>query len=157
MADRLYAPVTELPARAAWLGPASARRSSYLSWFQHTVPPAEDGSDALVAVNLHDESPAFDPRVVRALAAGRLLISETLVPSRGLEPGIDYLEARDLDDLFLAVESAVQDPHAFRRVRLRGRRKAELFRASRVIGRLVGDLLRELPRTASGTGPVPTL
>ncbi len=144
VADSLYAPVADLPARAAWLGPGSARRVSYLSWFQHAEPPADDGEDAVVAVNLHDDSPAFDPRVTRALAAGRLLVSETLVPSRGLEPGIDYLEARDLDDLYLAVESAVQDPHAFRRVRLRGRRKAELFRASRVIGRLVGDLQLEL-------------
>ena len=146
VADRLYAAtLAELPARAAWLGPATPRRAAYLDWFEHAQEPAAEGTDALVAVNMHDESEAdFEPRAARALAEGRLLVSETLTPARGLEPGIDYLEARDLDDLFLAVESAVRDPHAFRRVRLRGHRKAELFRASRVTARLVEDLLLEL-------------
>ena len=151
VADRHYADV-DLPAGAAWLGPPTQRRSSYLSWFTHTAAPAEDGTEALVAVNMHDgDEPAFEPRVPRALARGRLVVSETLAPARGLEPGIDYLEAQDLDDLYLAVESAVLDPHAFRRVRLCGRRKAELFRSSAVIHRLVGDLLLELGRSASAS------
>jgi hypothetical protein len=146
VADRRFAAAdSELPEGAAWLGAPTPRRASYLSWFEHTREPAADGTDALVAVNLHDgDGPAFEPRAAAALAAGRLLVSETLVPARGLEPGIDYLAARDLDDLYLAVESAVLHPHAFRRVRLRGRRKAELFRASRVVGRLVQDLLLEV-------------
>jgi Glycosyl transferases group 1 len=150
VADRHFeAELPELPAGAAWLGEPTARRSSYLSWFQHTVEPAAEGSAAVVAVNLHDSDEAtFEPRAARALAAGRLLVSETLAPPRGLEPGIDYLAAPELDDLYLAVESAVRDPHAFRRVRIRGRRKAELFRSSRVIARLVDDLLLEL-RSAS--------
>ena len=150
VADRHFAAVVpDLPTRAAWLGQPTARRSSYLSWFQHTVEPAADGSAAVVAVNLHDgDERAFEPRAARALAEGRLLVSETLTPPRGLEAGIDYLAAHDLDDLYLAVESAVRDPRAFRRVRIRGRRKAELFRSSRVIGRLVHDLLLEL-RSAS--------
>lgn len=150
VADRLFAPeLPDLPAGAAWLGGPTARRSSYLSWFQHTVEPAADGSAAVVAVNLHDgDEPAFEPRAARALAEGRLLVSEPLAPPRGLEAGIDYLAAPELDDLYLAVESAVRDPRAFRRVRIRGRRKAELFRSSRVIARLVHDLLLEL-RSAS--------
>jgi hypothetical protein len=150
VADRHFAPdVPDLTAAAAWLGDPTPRRSSYLSWFQHTVQPMADGSAAVVAVNLHDaDEPAFEPRAARALAQCRLLVSETLTPARGLEPGIDYLAAQELDDLYLAVESAARDPHAFLRVRLRGRRKAELFRASRVIGRLVHDLLLEL-RSAS--------
>jgi hypothetical protein len=150
VADRHFVPdLPELPRRAAWLGKPSARRSAYLSWFQHTVQPAVDGSAAVVAVNLHDgDQPTFEPHAARALAEGRLLVSETLAPPRGLEPGIDYLAAQDLDDLYLAVESAVSNPDAFRRVRLRGRRKAELFRSSRVIARLVHDLLLEL-RSAS--------
>ncbi len=146
VADRRFAAEEpKLPERAAWLGPPTPRRASYLDWFDHTHEPAADGTDALVAVNVHDgDEPAFEQRAAAALAAGRLLVSETLVPSRGLEPGIDYLAARDLDDLYLAVESAVLHPHAFRRVRLRGRRKAELFRASRVVARLVHDLLLEV-------------
>ena len=142
---RFAAGEPKLPQRAAWLGRPTPRRASYLDWFEHTQDPAADGTEALVAVNLHDgDEPAFDHRAAAALAAGRLLVSETLVPARGLEPGIDYLAARDLDDLYLAVESAVQHPQAFRRIRLRGRRKAELFRASRVVARLVHDLLLEV-------------
>jgi hypothetical protein len=153
VADGLFAEaLPELPARAAWLGPPSPRRAQYLDWVDHEQPPAEDGTAALVAVNMHvGGRPAFEPEVPRALAAGRLLVSETLAPARGLEPGIDYVEARDLGDLFLAIESAVSEPHAYRRVQLRGRRKAELFRSSRVVARLVGDLLLEVdgPRSAS--------
>jgi hypothetical protein len=150
VADARFAEeLSELPARAAWLGPPTRRRAGYEDWFQHARPFAGDGDDALVAVNVHaGEEPDFEPRVAAALAAGRLLVSETLVPARGLEAGIDYLDARDLDDVYLAVESAVSDPHAFRRIRLRGWRKAELFRSSSVIDRLVGDLLLEL-RSAS--------
>ena len=146
VADRRFAAgEPNLPQRAAWLGRPTPRRASYLDWFEHTHEPAADGTDALVAVNVHDgDEPAFEQRAAAALAAGRLLVSETLVPARGLEPGIDYLAARDLDDLYLAVESAVQHPQAFRRIRLRGRRKAELFRASRVVARLVHDLLLEV-------------
>jgi hypothetical protein len=147
VADRLYAaPDPAEPARAAWLGGPTQRRSEYLSRFHHALPvlPEERGH-AAVAVNLHDDGrPAFEHRAASALARGRLLVSETLVPARGLEPGIDYLEGRDLDDVFLCIESAVRDLAAFRRVRLRGRRKAELFRASRVVDRLVNDLLREI-------------
>jgi len=71
-------------------------------------------------------------------------VSEPLKPSRGLEPGIDYVEVRDPAEVRAAVENAVRAPSAFLRMRLRGRRKAELFRSSRVVARLVGDLLREL-------------
>jgi hypothetical protein len=151
VADRHYTGAeAELSQGAAWLGRPTRRRSSYLSWFTHTDAPAEDGTEALVAVNMHDsDEPTFEPRVARALARGQLLVSETLAPTRGLEPGIDFLEAQDLDDLYLAVESATLEPHAFRRVRLRGRRKAELFRSSAVIPRLVDDLLLELGRSAS--------
>jgi hypothetical protein len=146
---RFAAGLPELPARAAWIGPRTPRRAGYDDWFRHTQPFADDGEEAAVAVNIHaGDEPAFEPCAVGALAAGCLLVSETLVPARGLEAGVDYLGARDLDDVYLAVESAVSEPHAFRRIRLRGRRKAELFRSSSVVARLVGDLLLEL-RSAS--------
>ena len=96
----------------------------------------------------------LDPRQLEqhvgiALAGGQLLVSERLRPSRGLEPGIDYLEIRDLQEIRSAVDNAVRAPEAFLRVRLRGRRKAELFRSSRVVARLVGDLLLELDLAVS--------
>jgi hypothetical protein len=103
-----------------------------------------------IAVNLHDgPDPARVQRALTALAQGRLLISEPLTPTRGLEPGIDYIEGRLFEDLQLAVENAVRRPDAFTRMRLRGRRKAELFRSSTVIARLAGDLLLELGGTTT--------
>ena len=108
-----------------------------------------DGRTA-IAVNFADESgPPTTPRALVALAGGQLLVSERLRPSRGLEPGIDYLEIRDLQEIRSAVDNAVRAPEAFLRVRLRGRRKAELFRSSRVVARLVGDLLLELDLAVS--------
>jgi len=107
---------------------------------------SEQAPDAgAVAVNFQDEGgPASLHNALVALAQGQLLVSEPLQPSRGLEPGIDYLEACGRDEVRAAVENAARAPEAFLRMRLRGRRKAELFRASRVVTRLVGDLLLEL-------------
>lgn len=115
----------------------------------HTAGP--DGRTA-IAVNFEDESgPATTHRALVALAGGQLLVSEPLRPLRGLEPGIDYLELSDLEEIRSAVDNAVRAPEAFLRIRLRGRRKAELFRSSRVLGRLVDDLLleRRLAATAA--------
>ena len=112
--------------------------------FSNSQAPALGGA-AAIAVNFEDEGgPASMHDAVVALAQGKLLVSEPLVPSRGLEPGIDYVEARHLDEVRVAVENATRAPEAFLRTRLRGRRKAELFRSSRVVARLVGDLLLEL-------------
>ena len=152
VADALYdAPLDGSPGRAQWLGRGGTRRDAYLGLFENSarlLPDDRHPGDERrpeVAINIHDdEQPACEHRALVALARGQLLVSETLVPARGLEPGIDYLEARDLDDVFIAVDNAARAPEAFRRVRLRGRRKAELFRASRVIERLVGDLLLEV-------------
>lgn len=109
----------------------------------------QDGRTA-IAVNFEDESgPATTHRALIALAGGQLLISELLQPWRGLEPGIDYLEVSDLEEIRAAVDNAVRAPEAFLKMRLRGRRKAELFRSSRVMKRLVGDLLLERDVAAS--------
>jgi hypothetical protein len=147
VADRFYKdPAAPATPRAVWLGPPSSRRAECLKHFDSRIEILdEDSADATIAINLHDESqPGCEHRALRALAEGRLLISETIRPSRGLEPGIDYLEARHLGDITHALDNAVRAPASFERVRLRGRRKAELFRASRVIPRLVDDLLLEV-------------
>jgi hypothetical protein len=72
------------------------------------------------------------------------VLSEPLSPTHGLEPGIDYVEVRDRDDLLNAVDQIHLYPDLYRRVRIRGRRKAEAFRASRVYPRLVHDLLLDI-------------
>jgi hypothetical protein len=98
-----------------------------------------------IAVNLHNEPyPSFENRVCLHLAAGQLVLSETLSPTHGLEPDIDYLEFATPDQLLALLRTAVRFPQAFERVRVRGRRKAEAFRASRVYPRLVGDLFADL-------------
>jgi hypothetical protein len=145
VADRCFVSRDPPFGRAAWISPDGPRRREYLAHLSHSVEVLREGDDAAVAMNLHEEdAPAFEPRAARALAGGRLLVSETLQPSRGLEPGVDYLEARDLHDLFMLVENAVERPEAFERVRRAGRRKAECFRASLVFSRLVNDLQLEL-------------
>ncbi|MGI8780142.1 MAG: hypothetical protein ACR2L8_08240 [Solirubrobacteraceae bacterium] len=48
------------------------------------------------------------------------------------------------DQLPAVLRAAVRFPPAYERVRIRGRRKAEAFRASHVYPRLVDDLLLDL-------------
>ena len=98
-----------------------------------------------VGINLHrDKSLAFENRVCLHLAAGHLLVSERLVPTHGLEPGIDYIEIdhpRDLLDVLYHLE---RFPATHDRMRVRGRMKAEQYRASAVWPRLVHDLYADL-------------
>jgi hypothetical protein len=158
VADRLYAPVQVRRAPSIlFVGRSTAHRERWLA-----RPKAEldvlhaafgIGVDDLVAllaahdigVNLHNEPyPSFENRVCLHLAAGQLVVSEPLSPTHGLEPDIDYLEVADPDQLLAVLRAAVRYPEAYRRVRIRGRRKAEAFRASQVYPRLVDDLLRDL-------------
>ena len=102
-----------------------------------------DGAD--VGINLHNEPyPSFENRVSLHLAAGHLVISEPLSPLHGLEPNIDFLEVSTPGQVLEAIERLHRFPGMFQRVRVRGRRKAELFRASRVWPRLVLDLLTDV-------------
>ena len=104
-----------------------------------------------IGVNLHNEPyPSFENRVCLHLAAGQLVVSEPLSPTHGLEPDIDFLEVATPDQLLAVLRTAVRFPRAYERVRVRGRRKAEAFRASHVYPRLVDDLLRDL--RVFGTG-----
>jgi len=140
------------PPRGLWLCGDTARRREYLSHFEPSVEVAVvegDLSEGLAAtdigVNLHDRpGRALHHEAARSLAAGQLLVSEPLDPARGLEPGIDFIEAPELGDVHLAIEAAGADLGAFQRIRLRGRLKAERFRASAVYPKLVGDLLEDL-------------
>jgi len=94
-----------------------------------------------IAVNLHNEPyPSFENRVCLHLAAGQLVVSEPLSPTHGLEPGIDYLEVATPAELVGVLRTATRFPSAYHRVRLRGRAKAEAYRASRVWPRLLADL-----------------
>jgi hypothetical protein len=159
VADRLYRDVQPAQGRPSvlFVGRSTPHRERFLAH-----PKAEldlvhaafgigaDGLAALtaahpIAINLHNEPyPTFENRVCLHLAAGQLVVSEPLSPTHGLEPDIDYVEVREPEDLLRVLRSAVVYPRAFERVRVRGRRKAEAFRASRVYPRLVGDLIADL-------------
>ena len=106
-----------------------------------------------VAINLHNEDyPSFENRVSMHLAAGHLVLSEALDPLHGLEPGIDYLQVDSPHELRRALTVVTRFPRVHHRVRVRGRLKAEQFRASRVYPRLIADLLADLDAFGSPRG-----
>lgn len=156
VADEAFADLADRagPGRAIFIGRSTEHRERYLMPSKHDfdvvhIAHGFTGSklrDLLaeydVAINLHNEEyVTFENRIPRHLAAGQLVISETVRPTFGLEPGIDYVEIASPHELHLAVASAFHRIDAFRGMRLRGRRKAESFRASAVLPRLVHDVL----------------
>ena len=151
VADRYFRPVEPMrpDPRMVFIGRSTPHREAVLQSLKHHhdllhLAHGVDGDELervlgefQVAVNLHNEPyPSFENRVCLHLAAGHLVLSESLSPAHGLEPGIDFLQ-------YMWEEVAYglrQSPRTWDRVRIRGRRKAEQFRASRVWPRLVGDL-----------------
>ena len=102
--------------------------------------------EATIGVNVHVQ-PALllEESVPFHLAAGHLLVSEPLGPAaRGIVPDFDFLQVSNLEEIETAVWSIQQWPEAHLTMRVRGRVKAELFRASRVYPRLIGDALRDV-------------
>jgi hypothetical protein len=159
VADRFYGPVRPIRGRprALFVGRSTPHREYFLTPVKHKydVLHMAFGVDAAelerllreheVGINLHNEPyPSFENRVPTHLAAGHLVLSEPLSPLHGLEPGIDFVEIGMAGTLPNTMEVLSRFPGAYHRVRVRGRAKAELFRASRVYPRLVADLLRDL-------------
>jgi len=159
VADRFFAPVTPMghPPRVLFVGRSTPHREWLLApvKLDHDLLHVAFGlsGDELaelmhrhdVALNLHNENyPSFENRVSLHLAAGHLVISEALDPQHGLEPGIDYLQVNNASELRRALNVVARFPRVHHRVRVRGRRKAEGFRASRVYPRLIADLLADV-------------
>jgi hypothetical protein len=159
VADRYFADVAQphVPRRVLFTGRSTAHRESILGPAKHVFELAhlahgvtderliEFLRDSDVGVNLHNQDyPTFENRVCVYLAAGLLLASEPLSPEHGLVPGSDFLEVRNADELHSALLAFHDDAEAFRPMRLRGRRKAERWRASFVYPRVVRDLLRDV-------------
>jgi hypothetical protein len=159
VADRLFAPVRPPRGRPSilFVGRSTEHRERFLAGPKAELDVVHAafgiGGEELaqllrahdIGVNLHNEPyPSFENRVCFHLAAGQLVVSESLSPTHGLEPDIDYLEIAEPDQLLAILRAAVRFPRAYDRVRIRGRRKAEAFRASHVYPRLVGDLLLDL-------------
>jgi hypothetical protein len=159
VADRYYRPVPATPGagRPVFIGRSTPHRERILidSKHQHDLLHLAFGVDADrleellashdVGINAHNEPyPSFENRVCLHLAAGHLVFSEQLSPTHGLEPGIDYLVFRTGRELAEAIATLRRFPGLWHRVRVRGRRKAEQFRASRVYRRLFSDLYADL-------------
>jgi len=159
VADRFYAdaaPIASRP-RTVFVGRSTPHRESFLRAPKHEFDLLHvafglrgDEMEKLitrtdVAINVHNEAyPSFENRVCLHLAAGHLVISETLSPTHGLEPGIDYLEFSKPDELLSMLRTVYSAPDTFHRIRVRGRRKAEQYRASEVWPRLVADALADI-------------
>jgi hypothetical protein len=74
------------------------------------------------------------------LAAGQLLLAHALEPTHGLEQGIDYLPFDAREELVWILDRLRRFPEMCQRIRIRGRMKAESYRASRIFARIVHDL-----------------
>lgn len=159
VADVFFAPVTPLaaPPRILFVGRSTPHREWLLapSKLEHDILHVAFGLSGTelvsllhrhdVGINLHNEDyPSFENRVSMHLAAGHLVLSEGLDPQHGLEPGIDYLQVHGSHELRGALQVIARFPRAHHRVRVRGRLKAEQFRASRVYPRLIADLLADV-------------
>lgn len=157
--DRFFADVQSIEGRprTLFVGRSTAHREWLLTPSKHAfdllhVAFGVDAErlDALmrehdVGINLHNEPyPSFENRVSLHLAAGHLVLSEPLDPTHGLEPGIDFLETPTPERLHDTLALLQRHPNLHQRVRVRGRMKAESFRASRVYPRLLHDLLLDL-------------
>lgn len=160
VSDRLYRdvePITGRP-RVLFVGRSTPHREQMLATAKAEYPDllheafgvgAADLERLMAAhdvgINLHNDTYwSFENRVCLHLAAGHLVISEPLSPQHGLERGIDYLEVSHGGALSFLLAQLDRFPRTWHRVRVRGRLKAEQFRASRVWPRLVADLHADL-------------
>jgi hypothetical protein len=159
VSDLLYGEVRPLhrAPRAISIGRSSAHRERMLT-------PAKHHHDLLQAIHGVSGEPlgellgeydvgvyfarepggGFGHQVGLHLAAGQLLLSEELTPMHGLERNIDYLQVDSPDGLVWLLDRLGRFPEMHQRVRVRGRLKAEQYRASRLFARLTHDLLADV-------------
>ena len=159
VADRYFRDVSRIERRprVIFIGRSSEHREALLldvkhrydiTHIAHGVGPEELERIAAsfdVGINLHNEMyPNFENRICLHLASAHLVLSEPVTPTMGLEPGIDFLQVETGVELMQRVGELMGSPDMYHRVRVRGRDKAELFRASRVYPALVKDLLHDI-------------
>lgn len=102
-------------------------------------------AQAQVGINLHNHPYLnYENRVSQFAAAGLAIVTEPLSPRWGLIPGVDYLEVSERWDLYQAALALSRTPDQLYSMRVRARRKAERFRASRVWPALVRDVLADV-------------
>jgi len=165
VSDALYGPVRRLlgAPRAMSIGRFTERREAMLMPAKHhhdllQVIHGVSGDALAELLALHDVGvhvasvpwAGFAPQAGIHLAAGQLLLSEPLEPAHGLEIDIDYLQFDSADGLVWALDRLARFPEMHQRVRFRGRLKAEQYRASRLFGRLLHDLLADVAAFGAG-------
>ncbi len=159
VSDALFAEVRPLHdrPRVMAVGRSTAHRERMLMLAKHhhdlmQVIHGVSGASLIELLGEHDvgvyiapeAGGGFGQQVGMHLAAGQLLLAETLVPAHGLERNIDYLHIDSAEELMWVLDRLGRFPEMHQRIRLRGRLKAEQYRASRVFGRVVHDLLADI-------------
>jgi hypothetical protein len=167
VADSYFLPVREARGRPrmVFTGRSTAHRESFLGPVKHdfdVVHLAHGVTDEQliaflrevdVGLNLHNEDyPQYENRVSAFLAAGLLVVTEPLSPAHGLRPGIDHVQVRAPWELWELATQIARTPDAFHATRVRGRRAAERFRASRVFPRFLDELAADV-QTFGGRRP----
>ncbi len=87
---------------------------------------------------------AFAVQIGMHLAAGQLLLCEAPTPAHGLERNIDYLHFDSPTALVWVLDRLRRFPEMYYRIRVRGRMKAEQYRASRLFARIAHDAIADL-------------
>lgn len=160
VSDRFFAPARPRAAAqpgAIFAGRSTEHRERFLGPVKHRYDVVhiahglEDDrlrelfAEVDLAINLHNEPyPSFENRVCTAMAAGLVVLTEPLSPTHGLEPGLDFLQFASPEELEQVIADAWLNPRAIERVRVRGRAKAERWRASRAWPDLLADLARDV-------------
>lgn len=152
--DALFAPPrrSEPRARVTFAAASTAYRERLLldakhrhdlRHVAHGLTPAAlvDGIDVAVVVQPREDA-GFQHALALHAAAGHLVICDHT--GHGLEAGTDVLLATDPRALAHAVGAVRTAPDVHHSVRVRGRLKAERFRASRVWPALAADLQADL-------------
>jgi hypothetical protein len=94
----------------------------------------------------------FGAQIGMHLAAGQLLLAEAPTPAHGLERNIDYLHFDSPSGLVWVLERLQRFPEMHHRIRVRGRLKAEQYRASRLFARIAHDLIADVRAFGSPRG-----
>jgi hypothetical protein len=159
VSDALFAAVAPKhhAPRAMSIGRSTAHREAMLEPAKHRcdllhVVHGLSGAELVELLGEYDvgvyaaaeQEGGFDWQVGAHLAVGHLLIADRLVPAHGLEPNIDYLCVDSPDGLASALERLARFPEMHDGIRVRGRLKAEGYRASRLFARVVHDLLADV-------------
>jgi hypothetical protein len=159
VSDSYYRPVHELRGapRAMAIGRSTVHRERMLTPAKHhndllqvihgvsgdALAELLDGCDVGVYVAREDDG-SYGQQIGLHLAAGQLLLSEQLSGGHGLEVDIDYLCFDSPEGLVWMLERLAVFPEMALRPRVRGRLKAEQFRASRLFARLAHDVLADV-------------